>query len=343
MFIGLKIDIEAHFYTADYIKALIGNSGYPKFVWEEGAKTYWLWYTPDVSRPHRGVFLGKILDVGENRLEEMYRVGITKQILSLSAPGVEQLDPQLATRLSRETNDFLSKVVEKYPERFDGFATLAPQDPEEAADELERAVKDLGLKGWKTHSNYGDTYIDNKKYWPILEKAEKLDVPIYLHPTVPAITQLREYGFAMAAAAFGFGVEAAMCIMRLILSGAFDKYPRLKIIVGHLGEGLPFIFKRIDYPFTKPTFTKDDVPKIAKKPSDYIKNNIYVTVSGNYHEPAFTCTYQTLGVDRILFATDYPYEDPRECIRFVEKLPISLDEKKKIFYLNAKTINLVKE
>jgi len=331
-----KIDIEAHFYTKDYVGALNENRSYPKFVWEES--TYWLWYTEDVCRPHRGAFLEKLLDVGENRLKEMNRAGIGKQILSLSTPGVEQLDPLIAKRLAKETNDFLSKVVEKYPDRFDGFATLAPQDPEEAVEELERAVRDLGLKGGKTHSNYGATYIDNRKYWPILERAERLGVPIYLHPTVPAIRELREYGFAMAAAAFGFGVETAMCVMRMIFGGVFDKYPRLKIILGHLGEGVPFIYKRMDYPFIKPTLGKEDIPRIKKKPSEYVKNNIYVTVSGNYHEPAFTCTYQTLGIDRILFATDYPYEDPTETIQFIEKLSLAFEEKQKIYHLNAREL-----
>ncbi|MEM2465482.1 MAG: amidohydrolase family protein [Candidatus Bathyarchaeia archaeon] len=334
----MKIDIEAHFYTKEYIKTLRRNEGYPKFIWDEETKTYWLWYTAEVSRSHRDIFLEKILDVGELRVREMDEAGVIKQVLSLSTPGVEQLETSVAVRLARETNDFLSKVVEKYPERFDGFAALAPQDPGEAADELERAVKDLGLKGWKTHSNFGNTYIDNKRYWPILEKAEKLGVPIYLHPTVPAIPQLREYGFPLAAAAFGFGVETAMCVMRLIFSGALDKYPRLKIILGHLGEGLPFIFRRIDYPFLKPTLSNEEKPKIAKKPSEYIRNNIYVTTSGNYHEPAFLCTYWTLGIDRILFATDYPYEDLKECIMFIEKIPITLEEKEKIYYKNAASL-----
>jgi len=286
------------------------------------------------------VFLDKLLDVGESRLKDMDRAGVDKQILSLSAPGVEQLDPMIAKRLARETNDFLSKVIEKHRDRFGGFAALAPQNPEEAADELERAVRDLGLKGWKTHSNYGATYIDNSRYWPILEMAERLDVPIYLHPTVPAIHELREYGFAMAAAAFGFGVETAMCVMRMILSGVFDRYPRLKIILGHLGEGLPFIYRRIDYPFIKPTLSREHTPKIKKKPSEYIRENIYVTVSGNYHQPAFTCTYQTLGVDRILFATDYPYEDPTEAIQFIENLPLASEEKQKIYYINAEKLDL---
>jgi len=335
----LKIDIEAHFYTKDYIKTLSENKGYPKFVCEEG--TYWLWYTDDVCRPHRSTFLEKLLSVDENRIKEMDRVGVSKQILSLSAPGVEQLEPMIAKRLARETNDFLSKVIEKYPDRFGGFAALATQNPEDAADELERAVRDLGLRGWKTHSNYGATYIDDERYWPILEKAERLGVPIYLHPTVPAIRELRKYGFAMAAAAFGFGVETAMCVMRMILSGVFDKYPQLKIILGHLGEGLPFLYKRIDYPFIKPTLSREDIPKIKKKPSEYIRDNIYVTVSGNYHEPAFTCTYQTLGVDKILFATDYPYEDPTETIHFIEKLPLSSEEKQRIFHINAEKLNLV--
>ena len=194
-----------------------------------------------------------------------------------------------------------------------GYAALAPKLPERAADELERCVKELGFKGWNTHSNYGDSYLDNKEYWPIMERCERLGVPIYVHPTVPAIPQARGFGFALAGAPFGFGLETALCMMRLIYSGVFDAFPTLKVILGHLGEGLPFVLKRIDWAYVRP-FDPSARPNLAKKPGQYIRDNVFVTTSGNYYEPAFRCTYEALGIDRILLGTDYPFEDPEECM-----------------------------
>ena len=159
-------------------------------------------------------------------------------------------------------------------------------------------------------------------------------MPIYVHPTVPAIAQLRGYGFPLAGAPFGFGLETALCMMRLIYSGVFDRYPTLKIILGHLGEGLPFLMKRIDWAYVRP-FDPQARPKLLKKPSEYLKNNVFVTTSGNYFQPAFMCTYEAMGIDKILLGTDYPYEDPEECIQFLEGLPLSQKDKEKIFSINA--------
>ncbi len=201
-------------------------------------------------------------------------------------------------------------------------------------------MKSLGLKGWKTHSNYGDTYLDNKKYWPILEVAEKLDVPIFLHPAVPLMPELRVYGFAMGGAAFGFGFDTALCMMRLVFGGVFDRFPRLKVIIGHLGEGLPFLVQRVDFAYVRPWIDSDARPPLKKKPSDYLKENMFVGTSGNYLVPAFMCTHQALGVDRIVLATDYPYEDSDECIRFVEGMPIPAEDKLKIYYQNASQLGI---
>jgi predicted TIM-barrel fold metal-dependent hydrolase len=198
-------------------------------------------------------------------------------------------------------------------------------------------VKDLGFKGWNTHSNFADSYLDDKKYLPILERAAELGVPVYIHPTVPAIPQAKGYGFALAGAPFGFGLETALCMMRLIYSGVFDKWPNLKVILGHLGEGLPFLFKRIDWAYVRP-FDPAARPKLSRKPSEYLKDNVLVTTSGNYFAPAFTCTYEALGIENILLGSDYPYEDPEECIEFIEGLPVSQDDKDRIYSVNARRL-----
>ena len=220
-----------------------------------------------------------------------------------------------------------------------GYAALAPKAPEEAADELERAVKELGFIGWNTHSNYGDSYLDDERYNVILERAEKLNAPIYLHPTVPAVSQVRGYGFALAGAPFGFGMETAMAMMRLIMGGVFDRYPGLKIILGHLGETLPFLLKRIDWAYVKP-FDPSLRPSLSKKPSEFFKSNVFVTTSGNYYEPAFKCTLEALGIERILLGTDYPYEDIKECMDFLQNLPITEKEKEKIYGINLRQLGI---
>ena len=330
-----RIDLEAHFYTDAYLKALSLNKGFPRLDENEEKKGGQFWFTEDTGQPFVGFLLDRLLDLGEERQKKMDESGIDVQAFSLSAPGVEQLDPSIGTALARGTNDYLAEVIKKYPDRFIGFATLAPKHPEEAADELERCVKKLGFKGWNTHSNYGDSYPDEKQYLPVFERAEALNVPIYIHPTVSAIPQVRKYGFALAGAPFGYGFDVALCLMRLILSGVFDKYSGLKIILGHLGEALPFMLKRMDGPAKKARSTT-----LEKKPSEYFRNNVFVTTSGNSFKPAFMCAYEALGIDKILFATDYPYEDSAECVQFIEGLPISKVEKEKIYYQNAEKMGI---
>ena len=335
-----RIDFEAHFYTRQYVDTLYRHKGYPRFGLDEATKGRRLWYNSEVGQPFADFLLDALLDPGEGRLARMDKCGIDVQILSLSAPGVEQLDPAVGTVVARNANDVLYELIRKYPDRFMGYATLAPKDPPQAADELERCVKELGFKGWNTHSNFGDSYLDDKKYLPILDRAAKLGVPVYLHPTVPAIPQTRGYGFALAGAPFGFGMETALCMMRLIYSGIFDICPNLKVILGHLGEVLPFLFKRIDWAYERP-FDPAARPKLSRKPSEYLKDNVSVTTSGNCFKPAFMCTYEALGVENILLGTDYPYEDPEECIEFLESLPLSQSEREAICWGNARRLGFV--
>jgi predicted TIM-barrel fold metal-dependent hydrolase len=334
-----KIDFEAHFFTQNHLKALADSEDYPKLDHADDEKKRRLWHTPDVGQPYGNPLIHSLSDVGEARLAKMDACGVDVQILSVSAPSIDQLPPETGTALARDANDRLYEILQKYPGRFMGYAVLAPKAPEEAADELERAVKELGFVGWNTHSNYAGSYLDEEQFLPILAKAEALNIPIYLHPTVPAMPQIRTYGFAIAGAPFGFGVEVSMTMMRLIYSGLFDKHPRLKFILGHLGEGLPFILKRVDWAYVRP-FDPAARPKIAKKPSEYLKSNVYVTTSGNYFKPAFVCTREAMGIDRILLGTDYPYEDSDECIQFIEDLPLSEEERDKIYYKNAAQLGI---
>jgi uncharacterized protein len=335
-----KIDLETHFATQEWVDALYANQGYPRFEDAPATGKRRLYYAADAFEPHGDFLLDRLLDLGEGRIAGMDKVSIDLAVVSLTSPGCEQLDPKTGTRVAQSANDALAAAMERHPGRLTGFASLAPKDPEAAAKELERAVKELGLKGWKTHSNYGDAYLDEKVFWPVLAKAEELRVPIYLHPAAPAMPELRKYGLALAGAAFGFGVETATTMMRLILSGVFDAFPRLKIVLGHYGEGFPFLMQRIDHAFIRP-HTRDDagtVPDIKRKPSDYLRDNMLVTTSGNYLAAAFNCTRDALGMDKIMLGSDYPYEEMDEAIAFLENLGLSEDEKEHLYFRNAAQI-----
>jgi len=330
-----KIDLETHFVTEDWVAAMYDTSHYPRLADDPKTGLRRLYYWPDVFEPYGDRLLDRLLDVGEGRIREMDAGGIDVAVLSLTSPGTDHFGPGVGTSLARSANDQLAAAIERHPHRLQGFASLAPKDADNAAKELERAVKELGLKGWKTHSNFGDSYLDEKRYWPVLAKAEELGVPIYLHPAAPMMTQLRTYGLSLAGAAFGFGVETATAMMRLVLSGAFDAFPKLKVILGHYGEGLSFLMQRIDHPFVRPHIKASDpeaVPELKRLPSDYLRDNMLVTTSGNYLPAAFYCTRDALGADKILLATDYPYEEMDECVTFVESLGLSQDEKEGIYY-----------
>ncbi|MCX8177993.1 MAG: amidohydrolase family protein [Candidatus Bathyarchaeota archaeon] len=331
------IDFEAHFYTKKYVETLLRNPRPPRYI--RGRGGYSLQYVVNTREPHPYRLVNRLLELGGGRLSDMDDAGVTMQVLSLSAPGCEQFEASVGVKLAREVNDELSAVVEKSGGRLVGLAALAPQDPEEAADELERAVRDLGLRGWKTHSNIMGTYLDDEKYWVILDKAERLRVPIFLHPTVPRIKALsKSYGYILSGPAFGFAFETALCAMRLILSGVFDKYPGLKLVLGHLGETMPFMLNRIDFPFIQPWVSPNLKIKLSKRPSEYFRNNFLICTSGEFQDYALTCALQAMGDSRVLFASDYPYEETKAAVERVKRLPIEEESKKRIFSLNAKRL-----
>ncbi|RJR47446.1 MAG: amidohydrolase [Desulfobacteraceae bacterium] len=336
-----KIDLETHFITKEYMDYMNRHKGYPRYGKDASTGRRRLFYTDGVGEPLGDSLIEKLLDLGKGRLENMDKAGIDVQVLSLTSPGVEQFDAATGTALARAANDELHEAVQKHPDRFVGFAALAPKDPEAAADELERAVSKLGFKGWKTHSNYGGEFLDDRKFWPILERAENLGVAVYLHPAVPNIPQLSTYGIVLAGPPFGFGIETCITMVRLIYSGVFDRFPRLKIMLGHYGEGMPFLIHRIDFAYLKPWFDPEATPKLQRKPSDYLRENVFYTTSGNYFKGAFDCTVEAVGVDRVLLSTDYPYEDSVECMEFLNSLSLSREDREKIFSENAKRVGIV--
>jgi 5-carboxyvanillate decarboxylase len=339
-----KIDIEAHFFTKEYEEAMLRRKGFPKLEMgeEEGHQRFVKWmFRADLWAQNPFSLHQRLLDLGENRLREMDENGIDAQVLSLPAIGCEQLEVEEATILTRKINDELSGVIRKHPDRFIGLAEIAPQDPERAADELERAVKELGFKGAKVNSNIRGEYLDQKKYWPIFERAQRLDVPISLHPSIPSprmVEPYADYGFMLAGPTLGFIAETSLHAVRLILGGVFDEYPGLKIILGHMGEALPFWLSRIDILWQSQGLQSGLRPKMTRRPSDYVKDNFILTISGVFFQPAFLCAYLALGADRIGFAVDAPFESYKKAVDFMDSLSICDSDKEKIYHLNAERL-----
>jgi 2,3-dihydroxybenzoate decarboxylase len=270
------------------------------------------------------------------RLKDMDEAGIDMQVLSISNPGVEVFEPSEAITWARKINDELAQVVAKYPERFAGYAKIPWQEPPAAVQELERAVKELGLKGVKIDSHIKGDYLDNQKYWPIFEKAAGLDVPIHIHPReLPPDMEKPYLAYpGLDGAPWGYAAEVGLHAMRLIFSGLFDELPRLKIVLGHMGEGLPFWLWRMDKHAQMPAAARN----YRKKPSDYVKSNFMVATSGNFSLAALMCTYLALGAESILFGVDYPPESSVEAVQFMEAAPICPGDKEKIYHRNAEEL-----
>ena len=343
-----KIAVEEHFHTDEYIEYLHIRKEFPKrdFVEEKGKKFIRDWWSPtkyrllDPDLPNKNL----ISDLGEVRLKVMDDAGIDMQVLSLSFPGVELFDASDGTAMAKVVNDRLSQAVKQYPKRFAGFAALAAQDPKAASDELERAVKKLGIKGGVINGNIRGEFLDDRKYWVIFEQAERLDVPIYIHPKMPPPDMLKPYLAypGLAAAMAGFAAEASLHATRLMCSGLFDTYPSLKIILGHLGEALPFWLWRLDSRLLeekKSDPASAEIYKNLKKNlSQYFKENFYVSTSGMFWEPVLQFVSSVLGSDRVLFAVDYPYESSTEAAQFMESVQLDDEDKERIAHLNAEKL-----
>ncbi len=277
-------------------------------------------------------------DLGALRLKEMDDAGIDVQVLSHGAPATQRLDAETAVPLARRANDRLHEAVLAHPGRFAGFAALPTADPRAAADELERAVIQLGFKGAMVHGLTNGVFFDDKRFWPVFERAQALDVPIYVHPAVPhpAVVEVyyRDYlkDFpSLLTAAWGFTVETATQGIRLVLSGVFEAYPRLKIILGHLGESLPFSLWRIDH-----TLAREGNRSSSFR--DCFREHFYVTTSGNFSTPALLCCVMEMGVDRILFSVDWPFVENKPGTQWMDNVPLCDEDRVKILNGNARRL-----
>ncbi len=279
----------------------------------------------------------QLADLGGERLAHMDAAGIDVQVLSFGSPGPQAFGAEIAKPMAQDANDRLFEAVRAHPQRFAGFAALPTADPQAAADELERTVTKLGFKGAMIHGHTQGSFLDEKRYWVIFERAQALGVPLYLHPTVPHPSAISAYfeGYEdLARAGWGFAVDTSCHFLRIVFAGVFDAYPDLKIILGHLGEGLPFAMHRLN----DHTYRAAARRGLNRTPLQYLQDNLLVTTSGNWYEPAFVCTLLALGADNILFAVDWPYEANAAGMEFLKKLSISDLDKHKIAHLNAERI-----
>lgn len=292
---------------------------------------------------HSSDFREKILEMGSGRIAEMDRGGVELCILSLVNPGIQGIPavPQ-AVSMARRANDYLAGQIAKYPKRWKGFAALPLQDPEAAAAELTRCVKELGFCGALAHgfSQVGvadsAVYYDLPQYRPFWATVQQLDVPFYLHPRppLPSRSQAYEGHRWMLGSPWGFAAETSIHALRLMGSGLFDEFPRLKIILGHLGEGVPFSIWRVDHRITKGKLVLQ-----AKRPlRQYLRENFYITTSGYFHTPALMDVLQEVGPERTLYSVDYPFEDMTEAAQWFDHTPISDTDRRMIARDNAQKL-----
>jgi uncharacterized protein len=284
--------------------------------------------------------LEQVSEIGEKRIALMDEAGIDVQVLSLHAPGTEQLQGSEAIAVAREANDFAADAVRRYPGRFAALATLPTAAPRQAAEELERRVGEQGFKGAVINGNILGRYMDHEDFRPILECAERLQVPIYLHPSHPPkqIVDLYYGGFSpqltnqLAGPGWGWHIDTAIHVIRLIMSGAFDKYPRLQIVVGHLGEGLPFMLQRIN------GVMSPQVTGLKRTAGDCLRDNVHYTFAGFNYVSSFLSLFFEVGAQRIMFSADFPYGSMGRGRAFLEQLPVSPTDREAIAHGNAERL-----
>lgn len=277
----------------------------------------------------------QLLDLEGERLTVMDQYGVDMHLLSVTAPGVQMFDADTGTALAALANDRLAAVVKRHPKRFAALATIAPQDPTRAAKELERAVRTLGLHGVIINSHTNNEYLDQQKYWPILEAAEALNAAIYIHPRAPSdgmAAPFRDY--RLETAVWGYGLEVGTHAVRLMMSGVLDRFEKLTIVIGHMGEAVPFWLWRLDY-MGNPTRGRSPNKRPA---SEYFRRNFAITTSGVEDSLALRYCIDKIGAERVMWAIDYPYQPTAPAVAWIDEAPLSVEERELVCHANAERI-----
>jgi uncharacterized protein len=289
------------------------------------------------SRAER--LMGDLCDLGEGRIAQMDAAGIDMQVISLTAPGVEQLEAAEALALARDTNDALADAIARHPTRLSGFAALPIAAPDQAAKELERRVRNQAFAGAVINGHQRGRYLDDKFFWPVLEAAEALGAPIYLHPTRPPkpVIEASFGGFAplvtemLAGPGFGWHIETAVHVLRMALGGVFDRFPKLQVVIGHMGEGLPFFMQRVDV-------MPIELTKLRRPVSDYLRDNLHYTFAGFNFPATFLDLLLEVGVSRIMFSADHPYGSMAKARAFLDQIPVPAADRALIAHGNAERL-----
>ena len=276
------------------------------------------------------------------RLATMDANGVDMQLISLTSPGVQIFDARVGTDLAIKVNDRMAEMVREYPRRFAGLASVAPQDPAAAAREVGRAMSELGLNGIIINSHTNGEFLDDPKFYPIFEAAQQHKAAIYLHPTFPPESMIGPFrDYCLDSALWGFAAETGLHAVRLIMSGVFDRFPDLQIVLGHMGESLPFQLFRLDNVLGFLSAGDPRPPQLRpleRKPSEYFRSNFHVTTSGMFWDRLLQFGIDTVGADRIIFSIDYPYESTKAGSEWFARVPISAEEKRMIASGNAERL-----
>lgn len=277
-----------------------------------------------------------LVDFETLRLPAMDQAGVAKQVLSLTAPGVQVFKPDVALEFARLANDRVAEVVKRHPDRFAAMVALPPQDPQGAVAEMERGIQKLGFNGFIINSHTHGEYLDQAKFWPILEAAQALDRPIYIHPRSPSpamAAPMTDYN--MSGALWGFGVEAGTHAVRLIASGTLDRFPKLKVVFGHMGEAIPYWLSRLDINAVPGA---DSRIKNQLLPSEYFRRNLWIAVTGMPDPLVLQYCVKKIGADRILWSTDYPYAPAAPAVQLLDDAGLTDAQRELISHRNAESI-----
>ncbi len=313
------ITIEEHFTTREFQKALSG-------------------FLPNT--PAANALQAKLVDLGQERIAAMDAGAVDMQVLALPSSGFEKIPSDTATHVVHNANDELAEAIKRYPTRFAGFASLNLQDVSTAVREFERCIQQLGFHGAMIHGHTGGAFLDDARFLPIWEAASTLQVPIYLHPAPPPRPVFEAYytalpgdcGQALSINGWGWHAELGMHVLRLILSGLFDRFPAQQVIIGHMGEDLPFSLVRA-------ATVLGPAAKHLKRPiAEYFHSNIHVTSSGYFSQPPFLCALQVVGIDRLMYSVDYPFSANTTGKAFLDAISVSPSDREKFMGGNAQRL-----
>ena len=282
-----------------------------------------------------------LTDLDELRLQHMDACGIDVQVLALTSPGVQVMDKATAVSFAREANDHLADAIRRHPTRFAGMLAVAPQDPQAAAKEIERGVTQLGIHAVVINSHTQGEYLSDPKFWDIFAAAEAHDAPIYLHPnSLPPGMYQPFFEAGLDGAIYGFGVETGLHALRIITAGVFDRFPKLRMVLGHMGEALPYWAYRLDYMHraTVKSQRYASVQPLRRQPSEYLREHFYITNSGVAWAPAIRFAQDFMGSDRVLYAMDYPYQHAVDEVIALDGMPMSAEDQLRFFQTNAQAV-----